>query len=85
MKYEDLPQTCPLGPTERDIKSLLTPEEEKDLWRFMRGQTMSGCDGRAYDHDKKEYYATECADTPHGGVVYRHDFLRFVHGLPVID
>lgn len=80
-------QSCPLGLTTSDLVELFDNDEVK-LARFnywMVGQTMSICEGRAYNYEKKCYEPDECAATPHGIVVYRWDVERFLAGLPVID
>jgi hypothetical protein len=91
--------SCPRGYTSRDIYNMLGDEDEA-FWHFMRGQTMSLCNGSTYDHDKKAYFTTACSEMlpgmpllasevplleGHGGIVYTWDFQRFVRGLPVTD
>lgn len=79
-------QSCPLGLTEDDLFELFRDGERfKAFNRWMRGQTMSVCEGRQYNHAKKRYEPDECAASPHGVVVYRSDVERFLAGLPVID
>jgi hypothetical protein len=82
----DLPQSCPQGMTESDLREVLgTRAAQRPFWRWMTGQTMSLCTGRKYDHEAQEYKPSECFGRPHGAVVYRHDVERFLKGLPVID
>lgn len=91
--------SCPMGYTNSDIYNMLGDEDEA-FWYFMRGQTMSICEGYRYDHDKLGYFSTECSNMlpgmpvlkteipllgGHGGIVYTWDFRRFASGLPVID
>jgi hypothetical protein len=73
---------CKLGYTDAQLHTILTSRYE-EFWLWMRGQTFSSCDGRAYNHDKKEYEDTGCG--PHGFVVYSWDLLRFLEGKPVVD
>lgn len=78
MKY-----SCPQGYTHSDLESLFG-DELPAFYEWMNGQTMSICDGRAYDHDKREYYATECADNPHGAIAYAWDVERYASGQRII-
>lgn len=50
---------------------------------WMRGQTMGICDGRLYNHGKREYEGTGCG--PHGVVAYASDLNAFLHGQPPLD
>lgn len=43
------------------------------------GQTGAICDGKLYNHDTEEYEDTNCG--PHGLVVYRWDFDRYVQSI----
>jgi hypothetical protein len=70
--------------TEPDLKEVIGPDLS-DFNHWMRGQTMSICDGRSYNHEAGQYEPTECADTPHGIVAYPWDVERYLHGYPVID
>ena len=75
---------CPQGVTQDELEMILG-DRLPTFDRWMVGQTMSICDGRSYNHEKREYEATECADSPHGVVVYRSDLERFQRGLPIYD
>jgi len=79
------PPACPYGYTKEQIERIVGSArlEEFNLW--MTGQTMTLCEGRSYNHEKREYVENACANDPHGAVVYTHDLRRFVAGLPVID
>jgi hypothetical protein len=77
-------QSCPQGLTSEDLDELLGGRR-REFMSWMRGQTMSICDGREYNHGEKRYEPTECAGHPHGVVVYPWDVERFLRGLPVID
>lgn len=80
---KELPQPeCILGYPDGQLHELLGSRYD-EFWKWMRGQTFTSCDGRAYDHETKEYRETGCG--PHGFVVYYHDVKRFLEGLPVID
>jgi hypothetical protein len=73
---------CQLGYPESQLKEILGDRlEDFNLW--MRGQTIAGCDGRRYDHDKKEYQPTGCG--PHGYVIYSWDLERYLAGGFPID
>ena len=84
INLENYPPECPLGYTRDQIERLLG-EESDTLWRWMNGQTMAICDGRAYDHDLRKYVSTDCCDRPHGMVVYPHDLYRFIWDAAVVD
>jgi hypothetical protein len=55
----------------------------KEFNNWMAGQTITMCDGREYDHAKKEYIESGCG--PHGFVIYSWDVQRFLEGKPIID
>lgn len=55
-----------------------------DFGSWMRGQTMTLCEGRRYNHDTKEYEES-CGGLAHGGIVYRWDLERYLEGRPIID
>lgn len=78
-----LPESaCRSGYTDAELREILG--DRHDAFRhWMRGQTMTVCNGRLYNHETREYYASECG--PHGPVTYGHDLQRFLDGLPVID
>lgn len=81
---ENLPDPeCRLGYTYTQLTTILGWRLD-DFGRWMRGQTMSLCDGRKYNHDSK-VYEEACGGVSHGGVVYRHDLERYLLDLPVID
>lgn len=54
------------------------------FWQWMRGQTVTLCEGKRYNHDTKEY-EEDCGGISHGAVVYTCDLERYLLGLPVID
>lgn len=66
------------------LREMLSETELEELGSWMRGQTMSVCEGRHYSHETKDYYES-CGGVAHGVVVYRGDVARFMSGLPVID
>lgn len=79
----DLPSPiCKLGYPEEQVRSILGARYN-EFMSWMYGQTMSSCDGRIYNHDKKEWEPDFCG--PHGPIVYVQDLLRFLEGLPIID
>ena len=75
--------SCELGYTEEDLSTILTDPEKEDFYRWMRGQTLALCDGRRYNHERREYEETGCG--PHGMAYYESDVQRFILGLPIID
>jgi hypothetical protein len=77
-------QSCPQGLTGHDLKEQLGCRYQ-DFMHWMRGQTMSICDGMTYNHEEKRHEPTGCVRQPHGVVVYPWDVERFLSGLPVID
>jgi hypothetical protein len=79
-------QSCPQGLTGDDLAELFGDGERlREFNHWMRGQTMSVCDGREYNYAEKRYQPTKCAGHPHGVVAYPWDVERFLLGLPVID
>lgn len=81
MKHIEQPE-CALGYTDEQLKRILG-DRLPEFMQWMAGQTVSLCDGRAYDHSRKEYVETGCG--PHGTVTYPWDLDRFLRGQPVID
>ena len=73
---------CKHGFTQGQLVDILGDRlVEFKMW--MRGQTIASCDGRLYNHGKKEYEPSGCG--PHGFVVYSWDLERFLDGRPIID
>jgi hypothetical protein len=73
---------CKSGYTARQITEI-TGANESSFWEYMRGQTMTICDGQQYSHELQKYIPTNCG--PHGSVVYPWDLERFLKGLPPLD
>jgi hypothetical protein len=73
---------CELGYTEEQLERILG-DRLPDFYRWMVGQTFTGCNGMRYNYLTGEYEPTGCG--PHGFVYYAHDVNRFLSGLPVID
>ncbi len=69
--------TCPHGYTEVDLAGILG-ERLDHFNQWMSGQTMSVCDGKRYSHEDRAYYPTECADDPHGPVVFPWDLHKYL-------
>lgn len=83
MKRKELPEPeCLLGYTDSQLHDIMGSRYQ-EFSDWMSGQTMSICDGQAYDYEVDAYRNTGCG--PHGVVVYYNDVLRFVLGLPVVD
>jgi hypothetical protein len=74
---------CQLGYTKKQISEIFTFDESL-FRRWMRGQTVSVCEGRSYNHDTQEYEES-CGGVAHGIVYYPWDVQRFIDGLPVVD
>lgn len=66
------------------LETFLDPEQLKELWAWMDGQTYMLCEGRAYNHDTREYEEA-CGGVAHGPVIYPSDVHRFLHKLPIVD
>lgn len=82
----ELPEPeCKYGYPSYQIDKMFPGERRDDFSRWMRGQTVMLCEGRSYNYDTKEYEPNECADNPHGPVIYKWDVERYVRGLPIID
>lgn len=78
------PSSCPYGYTDAELRVVLGDRYEKFLeWNY--GSTMLFCEGREYDHEKKEYVPSSCARNPHGVVTFFVDVSRFLHNLPQDD
>lgn len=79
--------SCPLGYTRADLRKFFgaIDGQPHPLWAQLRGQTGAICQGHLYNHETREYEPTECADRPHGFVVYVHDVQEWVEGKPVSD
>jgi hypothetical protein len=74
----DLPQPeCESGYPVTQVEAILG-DRMTEFNRWMRGQTGAICDGRKYDHNKREYHNTNCG--PHGMVVYAWDLRQFLDG-----
>jgi hypothetical protein len=73
---------CAFGYTKSQLIELLG-ERESAFADWMRGQTVALCDGKVYDHDKREY--VKGCDEAHGLVVYAHDVRQFLAGGPPLD
>lgn len=82
MPTEPSGPSCRYGYTRGDLEALFG-DRLPEFFRWMRGQTVSVCDGRAYDHDKREYHDTGCG--PHGTVVYPWDVEQYLRGGRPLD
>jgi hypothetical protein len=73
---------CKYGYTRQQVADILN--DEGDVFAYwMRGQTVALCDGREYDHDRREYVPG--CPVPHGVVTYPHDLARFLAGGAIDD
>lgn len=73
---------CELGYPVTQLASVLG-DRFKEFGQWMYGQTMALCDGRSYNHEKREYEETGCG--PHGTICYAWDVERFLAGRPIVD
>ncbi|MHB8742601.1 MAG: hypothetical protein ACYC9L_05685 [Sulfuricaulis sp.] len=84
---EQFPPTCPSGYTAADLERYFDAKEGEPhpLFDQLYGQTGSICEGRAFNHETREYEPTACAQTPHGFVSYVEDVQEWYEGRPVSD
>lgn len=75
---------CESGYPWSQIETFLGVERTEELMRWMRGQTMTLCEGRRYSHDTEDY-SEKCGGVAHGPVVYAWDLERFMRGGPILD
>jgi hypothetical protein len=68
---------CQLGYPRDAIEQILA-EDIATFDEWMHGQAVAICDGRRYDHDRRDYDETGCG--PHGVVVYPWDLDRYLNG-----
>lgn len=76
--------SCIYGYTEADL-IIIFGDRLPDFYKWMRGQTISLCDGRVYDHDLKEYIDSKCGPPGHGPVYYPWDVKNFIDPSPWLD
>lgn len=82
---KELPEPgCRSGYPVSQLKEVLDEQQYNRLMIWMRGQTMMLCQGRAYSHERQEYYEV-CNGVSHGPVIYSHDLYRFIEAKPIID
>ena len=85
MKTELPEPTCRLGYTEDDLRVIFPDEStRKEFFVWMYGQTFASCDGREYDHDRREYHEA-CDGKKHGAAYFPWDVERFIRGGRIID
>jgi hypothetical protein len=70
---------CPLG-YPRDQLERILGDRLAAFHKWHVGQTGAICDGRDWNWTAKEYEPNECADNPHGMVVYASDVREFLAG-----
>ncbi len=87
MKVKIPKPDCESGYSWAYLEEILDPSTFQEFSTYMYGQTCTLCDGRRYNHDKKQYEPSPCVDNPHGGVAYSWDFERFmgIHGQVAKD
>lgn len=76
------PPVCHLGYPREQLSEILGDRlEHFEQWMF--GQTQAICEGRQYDHSRREYLPTNCG--PHGVVTYRWDLVNYLSGGEIDD
>lgn len=79
----DLPKPdCKLGYTQQQVEAIMGPRST-DFHRWMRGQTVSLCEGTEWDYDSQTSKLTGCG--PHGVIIYRSDVEQFLRGGGPLD
>lgn len=66
---------CLYGYTQPQLDQILG-ERQDDFREFMRGQTISLCDGKKWNYASQREEESGCG--PHGAVVYPTDLRRFM-------
>ena len=66
---------CESGYTQEQVKEIVDDYDDFSGW--MDGKTMTICKGKAWDHDKEEYYEV-CDGVSHGTVIYPCDLRRYL-------
>lgn len=74
---------CRWGYTEKQLLDIIG-DDLTNFRLWMNGQTQAVCEGRAYDHDKQEYYEV-CNGVHHGLVVYSWDLERYLEFRQLTD
>ena len=74
---------CPFGYSMEHLKASMTPDGFELLVRWMEYRTMSLCDGKLYDHEKKRYVKSDCYPVGHGPIVNESDMDRFLRMVTV--
>ena len=74
---------CDYGYTYLQLEAILG-DRLSEFQSWMRGQTMTLCNGQRFNHDTGEYEES-CGGAAHGSVVYGWDLERFLAGGEVID
>jgi hypothetical protein len=73
---------CKYGYSQDQLVDILG-DRMVEFKKWMRGQTISLCEGRQYNPETKEYESSGCG--PHGSVIYSWDVQRFLDGSPIVD
>lgn len=74
---------CKYGYTRAQLRVILD-NNMGDFDTWMRGQTMTFCEGKSYNHDTRQYEEA-CGGVAHGIVVYPWDLQRYLDGGKVVD
>lgn len=73
---------CRYGYTHAQIDAIMG-DRVNEFHRWMRGQTVSVCDGHEWNHDSQACELTGCG--PHGVAIYRSDVEQFLRGGRPLD
>lgn len=69
---------CKYGYTNSQIEEIMGDDLDNFI-EWMYGQTMMICEGRAYNHETKEYEEA-CGGVSHGTVFFNWDVQRYLEG-----
>lgn len=72
---------CPYGYPETQLERILG-DRMPEFFKFMRGQTVSLCEGREYNYERKAYFET---GHTHGVIFYEGDVRNFLGSRRWID
>jgi hypothetical protein len=74
---------CRYGFTTDQLTQILGPTQLETFSDYMRGQTMTLCEGKEWSQELNKYIPTNCG--PHGPIVYLQDLESFLEGRPPLD
>lgn len=70
---------CEQGYSESQLNDIFGEgsEELKAFNKWMAGQTCSLCEGKKYNHERREYEPS-CDGVAHGLIIYSWDLIRYI-------